>query len=200
MKISSFSRFLDSKSYPYTYEFFSVYGFSWKIHTCMDYSQTSVHVQIILKNRYMYRVFSKIHTNSLERNIPLLWWQNTNIAWNRLMLQTDVTLLLVHTCMQHPFDQCGTRSMRKKYQHHFSGWCFWPCFHCIWQIFVLTSQWRLLTGWYVIMASRFITCSYVVEKHVHSFQKRARFFSQVAMFAAHCLCSQRRLSINLRFK
>ncbi len=36
----------------------------------------------------------------------------------------------------------------------------------VWQIFVHPWQWRLLTGYYVIMAPWFIDCNYVIEKCV----------------------------------
>ncbi len=46
---------------------------------------------------------------TLERNIPLMRWQNTDIAWNGMMLQADVTLLRtvvtlpIHTCTRQHY-------------------------------------------------------------------------------------------------
>ncbi len=63
----------------------------------------------------------------------------------------------------------------------------------MWQIFVLSCQWRLLTGWYVIMAPLFIACDYIwLRKASPSFWKRTRFFLQVttntASYSAVSVC------------
>ncbi len=97
-------------------------------------------------------------------------------VYEQLHKKGNVSISIYCCAFGHPFDQYRTRKVKKEYQHRFSSWCFWPYFRRVWWIFVLPCQWRLLTGWYVIMASRFIACNYAVENHVPFVLKASKIF------------------------
>ncbi len=128
--------------YPYTYKFFLVYGFFSKIRkkspymyrlfskisTYTNYSQKLVHKRIILKNPYgliwkcsLGSPCMWLSSVTLERNVPLMRQQSTDIAWNgwcyRLMwhcyaltlhsypftfVRDGVTLQCYVTCLYQP--------------------------------------------------------------------------------------------------
>ncbi len=83
----------------------------------------------------------------------------------------DVSSSIYYCAFGHPFNRYVARNVKKEHQHYFSSRCFLSCFHCVLQSVVLPYQWRLLTGWYVIMAPQFIACNYEVEKHIAIFSK-----------------------------
>ncbi len=86
-----------------------------------------------------------------------------------VQLHENVSILSsIYCCaFEHPFDQYKPINIKKECHHHFSSWCF----RCMWLIFLLPCQRRLLAGQYMIMAPWFITRNHVVEKHVFLFWK-----------------------------
>ncbi len=109
---------------------------------------------------------------SCNRTIPALHIFPSNFdVCMQLQESVDVSNSIYCCSFGHPFDQNGPRNVKKDGQHLFSGQCFWSCFHSVRRIFVVSYQWRLLTGWYVIMARQFVACNCVDQKHIPLFSK-----------------------------